>query len=90
MLPVDKTGDNIKTTLFHPLIARPGPPVGQPIAIVSNRKLLLAALANRLGWWSNVVADDFVDRFAGWAEIEKVIHCHVPYRGTPSVSIDNN
>jgi len=37
-----------------------------------------------------VVADDFVDRFAGWAEIEKVIHCHVSYRGTPSVSIDDN
>jgi hypothetical protein len=35
---------------------------------------LAAALANRLGRRSNTTADDFVDRFAGRAEIEKVIH----------------
>ena len=46
--------------------------VGNPVAIVGSRKISLAPVANRLGQRSNTVADDFVDRLAGRAEIEKV------------------
>ena len=62
--------------LLCPLQSRAGSPVGKPVAIVSYRKLLLAALANGLGRRSNMVAVDFVDRLARRAEIEKVIHRH--------------
>jgi hypothetical protein len=48
--------------------------VRKPVAIFGNWKILLAHVANRLGRWSNAVADDFVDRLAGRAEIEKVVH----------------
>ena len=61
--------------LFCPLKARTHFPIGKPIAFVSSRKVLLAAPANRLSRWSNAVADDFVNRLAGRAEIEKVVHC---------------
>ena len=48
--------------------------VRKPVAIFGNWKILLAHVANRLGRWSNAVADDFVDCLAGRAEIEKVVH----------------
>jgi hypothetical protein len=41
---------------------------------VGNWKLLLAPLANGFGRRANVVADDFVDRLTGRAEIKKAIH----------------
>jgi hypothetical protein len=68
----------------------PHPPVGKPIAVVSNRKVLLAALANGLGRRPNMVADDFVDRLAAWAKIEKVVHCHDPLARHPSISMNDN
>ena len=54
--------------------SRAGSPIGEPLTIFGDRKTLLAALANRLGRRSNTMAEDFVDHFAGRAEIEKVIH----------------
>ena len=60
--------------LYCPLKSRARSPVGKPLAIVSNRKVLLASLANWLGRRSNVVTDDFVDRLAGRTEKEKVVH----------------
>lgn len=65
-----------RQTLLCLLKSRAGSPVGKPVAIVSDRKFLLAALANGLGRRSNMVAVDFVDRLARRAEIEKVIHRH--------------
>jgi hypothetical protein len=58
------------------LKSRARSPVGKPLAIVSNRKILLAFLANWLGRRSEMVTDDFVDRLAGWAEKQKIVHCH--------------
>src|SRR5215472_9187186 len=55
-------------------VVKAGSPVGEPLAVFSDRKILLAVLANWLCRWSNTMADDFVDRFAGRAEIEKVVH----------------
>jgi hypothetical protein len=64
-----------QTTLTRPPKSREGSSVGKPVAIViGNWKLLLAALANGFGRRANVVADDFVDRLTGRAEIKKVIH----------------
>ena len=54
--------------------SRAGSLVREPLAIFGDRKVLLAALANRLDRRSNTMADDFVDRLAAGAEIEKVIH----------------
>jgi hypothetical protein len=54
--------------------SRTGSPEREPLAIFGDRKVLPAALANRLGRRSNTMADDFVDRLAGRADIEKVIH----------------
>jgi len=68
-------GSDVQTTLFCALKSRARLPIGKPIAFVSNRKVLLAPPANRLSRWSNAVADDFVNRLAGRAEIEKVFHC---------------
>jgi hypothetical protein len=48
--------------------------VGNPVAMVSNWKILLAHVANWLGRRSNTMADDFVNRPAGRAKIEKVLH----------------
>jgi hypothetical protein len=83
-------GGGEQTTLLHPLQSSLGSPVGKPLTILSNRKLLLAALANGLGRRPNMVADDFVDRLAGWAEIEKVIHCHDPLSRLLSISVNDN
>jgi hypothetical protein len=63
--------------LSRPLKSRARSPVGQPLAVVSNRKVLLASLANGLSRRSNVMTDDFVNRLAGGAEKKKVVHCHV-------------
>jgi hypothetical protein len=63
-----------QVTLCCVVKSRAGSPVGEPLAIFGDRKISLAALANRLGRWSNTMAEDFVDHFAGRAEIEKVIH----------------
>jgi hypothetical protein len=64
-----------QTTLTRPLKSREGSSVGKPVAIVvGNWKLLLAPFANGFGRRANVVADDFVDRLTGRAEIKKVIH----------------
>ena len=70
-------GSGKKRTLYCPLRSWARPPVGKPLAMVSNRKVLLASLANWLGRRSNVVTDDFVDRVGGRAEKEKVVHCRV-------------
>ena len=59
--------------------SRAGSLVREPLAIFGDRKVLLAALANRLDRRSNTMADDFVDSLAGRAEIEKVIHCRSAY-----------
>ncbi len=68
-------GSGAQTTLFCPLKSRAHLPIGNPIAFFSNWKVLLAPPANRLSRWSNAVADDFVNRLASRAEIEKVVHC---------------
>ena len=50
-------------------------PVGKPVAIVvGDGQVLQAPVANWLGRRSNAMADDFVDRLAGRAETEKVVH----------------
>jgi len=49
--------------------------VGNPVTIVGNWEILLAYVANWLGRRSNTVPDDFVNRLAARAEIEKVLHC---------------
>jgi hypothetical protein len=54
--------------------SRPRSTVGQPVAFVSNREILLATFANWLGGWSNVMADDFVERLTGRTEMENVAH----------------
>ena len=67
-------GSGAQTRLLCPLKSRAHFPIGKPVAFVSNRKVLLAHPANRLSSWSNAVADDFVNRLAGRAEIETVVH----------------
>ena len=67
-------GSGAQTRLLCPLKSRAHFPIGKPVAFVSNRKVLLAPPANRLSRWSNAVADDFVNRLAARAEIEKVVH----------------
>ena len=65
-------------TLSRPLKSRARAPVGKPVAIVGNGKLFLASLANGLLRRSNVMTDDFVNRFAGWGEKEKVVRHGLP------------
>jgi hypothetical protein len=67
-------GKRRAVTLCCVVKSRAGSPVGEPLAIFGDRKILLAALANRLGRRANAMAEDFVDHFAGRAEIEKVVH----------------
>jgi len=59
--------------LFRLLNSRTDYPVGKPVAAIGRRKRLLARLADRLGGWSNVVPDDFINRLAGRARIKR--HC---------------
>jgi len=58
-------------------------PAHKPVAIViGNRQVLPAPVANWLHRRPDAMADDLVDRLAGGAEIEKVVHCTYRVRGT--------
>ena len=81
-------GSGEQRTLCCPLKSM-HPPVGKPVAIVGNWQVLLAPVANWLGRRSNAMADDFINRLAGRAEIKKVAHCSKwagegPTSGRPS------
>jgi hypothetical protein len=64
-------GGGEQPMLSCPLKSRARSPVGKPLAILSNRKILLASLANWLGRRSNVVTDHFVDRLARYSIINR-------------------
>src|SRR5215467_271976 len=69
-------GSGDQTTLCRPLKSTSHSPVGKPVAIVvGNRQVLPAPVANWLHRRSDAMADDLVDRLAGGAEIEKIVHC---------------
>jgi hypothetical protein len=68
-------GSDERTALWCPRKSGARSLVSEPVAFVSDWKVLQAFLANWLGERSNVVTDDFVDRLAGRTEIEKVLHC---------------
>jgi hypothetical protein len=68
-------GSGEQTKLCRPLKSTSHSPVGKPVAIiVGNRQALLTPVANWLHRRSNTMADEFVDRLASRAEIEKVVH----------------
>jgi hypothetical protein len=67
---------SVRATLCRPLKSMSHSPVGKPVAIVvGNRQVFQAPVANWLHRWSDAMADDLVDRLAGGAEIQKVVHC---------------
>jgi len=76
----DQGGGKRRTdyALFRALRSGAHSLVGNPVAIVGNREILPPNVASRFGRRSNTMTDDFVDRLAGLAEIETVIHCALP------------
>jgi len=63
-------------------------PIGEPLIIFGDRKVLLASLANWLSWRSNAVTVNFVNRLAGWAEKQTVVHYHGSVCASSAAAVD--
>jgi hypothetical protein len=65
-----------------------GSPIGEPLIIFGDRKVSLASFANWLSRRSNAVTVDFVNRLAGRAEKQTVVHCHGSVCASSAAAVD--
>jgi hypothetical protein len=79
-----------QVTLCCVVKSEAGSPIGEPLIIFGDRKVLLAPLANWLSRRSNAVTVDFVNHLAGRAEKEKVVHYHGSVCASSAAAVDQS